>query len=143
MRRFLTPVPERTRRKIITKAGRLVVTIGDSPSSSFSFLRCLVPLLKYRHTVQRLLTPTVTSSAPLHLRKETKTLLHTSVEVSNSDGFERSERVFILPAERLFSASAAGSPGLHLTSVPQWKGAKKMVGVEAAEFWRVNVSSLH
>lgn len=48
---FLTLVPRHTKRKINTKAGRLVVTIGDSPRSSLSPLVYLLPLHYYSHIV--------------------------------------------------------------------------------------------
>lgn len=85
-------------------------------------------------TSSTLLTPTITSSSPSYLWKETKTLLHTSVEVSNSDcplwsHTSPEQSIFTLPAVGLFSASVSASPGcLLLTSMPWWKCSKMAVG---------------
>ncbi len=60
---FLTLVPRHTKRKINTKAGRLMVTIGDSPLSSLSLLVYLLPLHYFSqivhppHTHHNLLFP--------------------------------------------------------------------------------------
>ena len=81
----LTLVPRQTKRKINTKAGRLMVKIGDSPLSSL-----YLPWSIYSHctitaTQSILLTPTKTASSPSYLWRQTKIQLYTSAEVSNSD----------------------------------------------------------
>lgn len=98
---YVSPlVPQCWDRKIITKAGPLLVTIGDNPLSfSFFFcpLVCLDALLYYSH---------VAPLTPCYLWKETKKLLHASVEVSNLACLWWSRSIFILTPQERFSLPA-------------------------------------
>ncbi len=110
------------------------MTIGDSPLSSLFPLVYLLPLhysshIHPPHTHHNLLFP-------FPLWRDTKTLLHTSTEVSNSDcplwsHTSPEQSIFILPAVRLFSATVSVSSGLLLlllAYMPWWKCAKMAVG---------------
>lgn len=105
------------------------MTVSRVPSIPWSiYSHCTITATIHPpHTLHNLLTPS-------YLWKETKTLLHTSAEVSNSDcplwsHTSPEQSIFILPPIRLFSASLSASPGLlhhlyHLhASMPQWKCA--------------------
>lgn len=119
--------PGTQKRKFNTTTRQVVVTIGDNLKSFPLPLLYLLLLHHYSHIIHPPHTPSNLRSLS-YLWEETKTLLNTSAEVSNSEcplWSHTSPRwtIFILPVRRLFSAPLTTSPGLlHqlLPSLTRW-----------------------